>query len=50
MTHDEMTEIVHRLYRLLPFDVGEDPVLWRQTDTVNRAVKIVEEFYLENEQ
>ena len=36
MTPDRIREVIERLERFRPFDCGDDPVLWSQSDTVDR--------------
>jgi hypothetical protein len=42
---EKMTKeaIIRGLNKFRPFEMGDDPVLWRQSDTIDRVMTYLEE-------
>lgn len=44
MTSIDKAELIARVERLRPFELGDDPAAWRQADTVDRVLDIINAF------
>ena len=42
------TELIRRINRFRPFELGDDPAAWRQAETVDRVIAVIDEYLPED--